>query len=66
MIIITLRKLQIIRIALIHTIEKPSIGNARSGYMKMGSKEWRWEETFEASDSEELIKYVILVQRKKF
>jgi type II secretion system protein I len=52
------------RIALIHTIEKPTIGNARSGYMKMGSKEWRWEETFEASDSEELIKYVILVQEK--
>ena len=52
------------RIALIHTIEKPSIGNTRSGYMKMGNKEWRWEESFEASDSEELIKYVILIKEK--
>tara|TARA_A100001011_G_scaffold2845_1_gene3378 strand:+ start:6370 stop:6756 length:387 start_codon:yes stop_codon:yes gene_type:complete len=52
------------RIALIHTIEKPQIGNTRSGYMKMGNKEWRWEETFEASDSEELIKYVILIKEK--
>ena len=52
------------RIALIHTIEKPSAGNARSGYMKMGNKEWRWEETFEASDSEELVKYVILIKEK--
>ena len=52
------------RIALIHTIEKPLIGNTRSGYMKMGNKEWRWEETFEASDSEELVKYVILIKEK--
>ena len=52
------------RIALIHTIEKPSIGNTRSGYMKMGNKEWHWEESFEASDSEELIKYVILIKEK--
>ena len=52
------------RIALIHTIEKPLIGNTRSGYMKMGNKEWRWEESFEASDSEELIKYVILIKEK--
>jgi type II secretion system protein I len=52
------------RIALIHTIEKPSVGNTRSGYMKMGNKEWHWEEAFEASDSEELIKYVILIKEK--
>ena len=30
----------------------------------MGNKEWRWEETFEASDSEELVKYVILIKEK--
>ena len=52
------------RIALIHTIEKPSVGNSRVGYMKMGGKEWQWEESFEASDTEELIKYEILIKQK--
>lgn len=52
------------RIALIHTIEKPLLGNTRSGYMKMGDKEWQWQESFEAGDSEELLKYKILVKKK--
>jgi len=52
------------RIALLHTIEKPSIGNTRSGYMKMGSKEWQWQETFEVGNSKELIKYEILIKEK--
>ena len=52
------------RIALLNTIEKHSIGNARSGYMKMGGKEWQWQETFESGNSEELIKYEILIKEK--
>jgi type II secretion system protein I len=52
------------RVALLHTIEKPSLGNTRSGYMKMGGKEWKWQESFEAGDSEELIKYEILIKEK--
>ena len=52
------------RIALLHTIEKPSAGNIRKGYMKMGGKEWQWKESFEASDTEELIKYEILIKEK--
>lgn len=52
------------RIALLNTIEKPSIGNARSGYMKMGGKEWQWQETFEVGNSKELIKYEILIKEK--
>ena len=52
------------RIALLNTIEKPSIGNTRSGYMKMGSKEWQWQESFEIGDSKELIKYQILIKEK--
>jgi len=52
------------RVALIHTIEKPSSGNTRSGYMKMGDKEWKWQESFEPGDSEELLKYKILVKKK--
>jgi len=52
------------RIALLHTIEKPSIGNTRSGYMKMGGKEWQWQETFEVGNSKELIKYEILIKEK--
>ena len=50
------------RIALIHTIEKPSAGNSRIGYMKMGGKEWQWEESFETTESGELIKYEILIK----
>ena len=50
------------RIALIHTIEKPSVGNSRVGYMKMGGKEWQWEESFETTESGELIKYEILIK----
>jgi type II secretion system protein I len=52
------------RIALLHTIEKPLIGNTRSGYMKMGGKEWQWQETFEVGNSKELIKYEILIKEK--
>ena len=52
------------RIALLHTIEKPSLGNTRSGYMKMGGKEWQWQETFEVGNSKELIKYEILIKEK--
>ena len=52
------------RIALLHTIEKPSVRNIRKGYMKMGGKEWQWEENFEASETEELIKYEILIKEK--
>ena len=52
------------RVALLHTIEKPSLGNTRSGYMKMGNKEWKWQESFETGDSEELIKYEILIKEK--
>lgn len=50
------------RIALIHTIEKPSVGNSRVGYMKMGGKEWQWEESFETTETRELIKYEILIK----
>ena len=50
------------RIALIHTIEKPSAGNSRIGYMKMGGKEWQWEESFETTETGELIKYEILIK----
>jgi hypothetical protein len=32
--------------------------------MKMGGKEWKWQESFEAGDSEELIKYEILIKEK--
>ena len=52
------------RVALLNTIEKPSNGNARLGYMKMGGKEWQWQETFESGNSEELIKYEILIKEK--
>ena len=52
------------RVALLHTIEKPSYGNTRSGYMKMGGKEWQWQETFEVGNSKELIKYEILIKEK--
>lgn len=50
------------RIALIHTIEKPSAGNSRIGYMKMGGREWQWEESFEKTETGELIKYEILIK----
>lgn len=52
------------RIVLIHTIEKPSVGNSRTGYMKMGGKEWQWEENFELTETKELIKYEILIKEK--
>ncbi len=52
------------RIALLQTIEKPSAGNTRSGYMRMGSKEWQWEESFESSETEELIKYEITIKER--
>ena len=32
--------------------------------MKMGGKEWQWQETFESGNSEELIKYEILIKEK--
>ena len=50
------------RTVLIHTIEKPSVGNSRVGYMKMGGKEWQWEESFETTETGELIKYEILIK----
>ena len=52
------------RIALLHTIEKPSAGNVRKGYMRMGGKEWQWEENFESTETKELIKYEILIKEK--
>ena len=52
------------RVALLHTIEKPSLSDTRSGFMKMGGKEWQWQESFEVGASKELIKYEILIREK--
>ena len=52
------------RVALLHTIEKPSLNDTRSGFMKMGGKEWQWQESFEVGASKELIKYEILIKEK--
>ena len=32
--------------------------------MKMGGKEWQWQESFEVGASKELIKYEILIMEK--
>ncbi len=52
------------RIALIHSIEKPSINSYRDGYMEMGGKTWEWQENFKEVDTKDFIKYEILIKLK--
>ena len=52
------------RIALIHSIEKPSINSYRDGYMEMGGKTWEWQENFKEGDTKDFIKYEILIKLK--
>ena len=52
------------RIALIHSIEKPSINSDRTGYMDMGGKIWKWEENFKEGGSKDFIQYEILIKLK--
>ena len=52
------------RIALIHSIERPSINTYRDGYMEMGGKTWEWQENFKEVDTKDFIKYEILIKLK--
>ena len=52
------------RIALIHSVEKPSINSNRNGYMDMGGKSWVWQENFKEGDSKDFIQYEILIKLK--
>ena len=52
------------RIALIHSIERPSINSYRDGYMEMGGKTWEWQENFKEVDTKDFIKYEILIKLK--
>jgi type II secretion system protein I len=52
------------RIALIHSVEKPSINSNRNGYMDMGGKSWEWQENFKEGDSKDFIQYEILIKLK--
>ena len=52
------------RIALIHSIEKPSINSYRDGYMEMGGKTWEWQENFKEGDTKDFIQYEILIKLK--
>ena len=52
------------RIALIHSIEKPSINSYRDGYMEMGGKTWEWQENFKEGDTKDFIRYEILIKLK--
>ena len=53
------------RIALIHSVEKPSINSNRNGYMDMGGKSWEWQENFKEGDSKDFIQYEILIKLKE-
>ena len=50
------------RVALIHTIEKPTQAGPRKGSMDMGGKTWVWEESFTKGITKELLEYQILVK----
>jgi len=52
------------RIALIHSVEKPSINSNRNGYMDMGGKSWEWQENFKEGHSKDFIQYEILIKLK--
>ena len=52
------------RIALIHSIEKPSTNSYRDGYMEMGGKTWEWQENFKEGDTKDFIQYEILIKLK--
>ena len=52
------------RIALIHSIERPSINSYRDGYMEMGGKTWEWQENFKEGDTKDFIQYEILIKLK--
>jgi type II secretion system protein I len=52
------------RIALIHSVEKPSINSNRNGYMDMGGKSCEWQENFKEGDSKDFIQYEILIKLK--
>ena len=52
------------RIALIHSIERPSLNSYRDGYMEMGGKTWEWQENFKEGDTKDFIKYEILIKLK--
>ena len=43
------------RIALIHSIERPSINTYRDGYMEMGGITWEWQENFKEGDTTDFI-----------
>jgi type II secretion system protein I len=52
------------RIALIHSIERPSLNSYRDGYMEMGGKTWEWQENFKEGDTKDFIQYEILIKLK--
>lgn len=52
------------RIALIHSIEKPSINSNRNGFIDMGGKTWEWQENFEEGDTKDFLQYEILIKLK--
>tara|TARA_B110000483_G_scaffold34938_1_gene42634 strand:+ start:798 stop:1169 length:372 start_codon:yes stop_codon:yes gene_type:complete len=50
------------RITLIHTIERPKKSGIRNGSMKMGGKQWLWEESFSDGITKDFLEYRILVK----
>ena len=52
------------RIALIHSIDKPSINSNRNGFIDMGGKTWEWQENFEEGDTKDFLQYEILIKLK--
>jgi|TARA_B110000444_G_scaffold44322_1_gene40232 type II secretion system protein I len=52
------------RIALINTLETPKNSIKRNGLMKMGGKNWRWEESFYNGSTKEFLEYEILVREE--
>ena len=52
------------RIALIHSIEKPSINSNRNGFIDMGGKTWEWQENFKEVDTKDFLQYEILIKLK--
>ena len=52
------------RIALIHSIDKPSINLNRNGFIDMGGKTWEWQENFKEGDTKDFLQYEILIKLK--
>jgi len=52
------------RIALIHSIDKPSINSNRNGFIDMGGKTWEWQENFKEGDTKDFLQYEILIKLK--